>query len=536
MTKSGRKSNAQKSHRKVQSSSARNRKSVNKPLTKSTSAKKSQGRGVKASQVRSSRAKATIQKTIDSKQKEMKRESAILETSATTSEEPVSVEVKIENKKKSAAKSEPAKTKEAAKVKNESAETEEVAEAKNESAEVKEIAKAKNESAEAKAVLKIERESVDLKEVTEAEDKPEESQKSKSKSVEVAKADDKLAEAHEEDVVAQTQPEETLKAEASAKSKSDDLEEKIAKAKVIKHAAPRDIKVNFVNEKVDKRPLSEKPVTMDVVQKNRIRHFSDVSEETVLAEMEQVGRTSSQSVALERALSNFEVEHPEISDRPIIRDFDIRRINERMDKRKGDNKTNEYHRSAKEIKESAIRNAMNNVSRQEKEFVKHRQVKSRRVNFGFKRIMLALACATAAVFAIVYFVNINAPNVSLRVAAMQSGINASYPRYVPRDFNLSDITSEQGKITMNFKNATSGDAFSLVEENSAWDSTALLNNYVRDNYDDYTIIKEQGLTIYLGGRAACWVNGGIIYKLNIVSGSLTKKQITTIATSLIASN
>ena len=116
---------------------------------------------------------------------------------------------------------------------------------------------------------------------------------------------------------------------------------------------------------------------------------------------------------------------------------------------------------------------------------------------------------------------------------MQTGIDASYPSYVPRDFSLSDITSEDGKITLNFKNNTTGDAFSLVEERSSWDSNALLNNYVRDEYgDDYITMREQGLTIYISNSNATWTNGGIIYKIKTLSGTLTKKQLKSIAVSL----
>ena len=158
---------------------------------------------------------------------------------------------------------------------------------------------------------------------------------------------------------------------------------------------------------------------------------------------------------------------------------------------------------------------------------------SYKVHFGFKRILLALVCVAAAGFAIVYFVDLNSPDVSLKVAAMQSGIDASYPSYVPRDFNLSDITSENGKITLNFKNASTGDAFTIVEEKTDWDSKALLSNFVRPTYgSDYVEIVEQGLTLYVSGSDACWANGGITYKLDTTSGSLTKKQIKAIAVSL----
>lgn len=193
--------------------------------------------------------------------------------------------------------------------------------------------------------------------------------------------------------------------------------------------------------------------------------------------------------------------------------------------------------SAKELKDQAIKKALASATTLEKEdktkAKKAKKQKSVKVHFGLGRVVLALSCAAAAVFAIVYFVNLNMPDISMRVAAMQTGIDASYPSYVPRDFSLSDITSENGKVVLSFKNAGTGEAFSLIEEDSSWDSNALLVNFVKNEYgDNYSIVREQGLTIYISGSDAAWVNGGVVYKIDTVSGSLTKKQIRSIAVSL----
>ena len=86
-------------------------------------------------------------------------------------------------------------------------------------------------------------------------------------------------------------------------------------------------------------------------------------------------------------------------------------------------------------------------------------------------------------------------------------------------------------MSMHFRNGE--DEFGLTEENSSWDSEALLNNYIKPNYeDDYTVVREQGLTLYMGWNWEAWVNGGILYKLSVNSGELTKKQMKSIATSL----
>lgn len=202
--------------------------------------------------------------------------------------------------------------------------------------------------------------------------------------------------------------------------------------------------------------------------------------------------------------------------------------------------------TAKQLKDQAIKKALmsaasmpqqqtqpqgiiNTMQAQPK--VKTKKVKG--MHFGVGRIVLALSCAAAAVFAIVYFVNLNMPDVSLRVAAMQTGINASYPSYVPRDYAVSSITSENGKVVLEFTNSASGESFKLEEETSSWDSQALMTNYVKEAFgDNYSIVKEQGLTIYVNGSNAAWVNGGVVYKLSAKENTLTNKQITSIAVSL----
>ena len=194
--------------------------------------------------------------------------------------------------------------------------------------------------------------------------------------------------------------------------------------------------------------------------------------------------------------------------------------------------------SAKELKDRAIQKALATAaapaSQEEMKNKKKAKAKSSsKMHFGMGRIFLALSCAAAAVFAIAYFVNMNMPDISLKVAAMQTGIDASYPNYIPRDFRISSITSENGKITLEFVNDNTKDAFSLIEEKSSWDSNALLNNFVKDAYGDkYDTVREQGLTLYINENNAAWVNGGVVYKLETTSGSLTNKQIRSIAVSL----
>ena len=192
--------------------------------------------------------------------------------------------------------------------------------------------------------------------------------------------------------------------------------------------------------------------------------------------------------------------------------------------------------SAKEIKDREIKKALASSSRviDKNVAARERAKKRSKMHFGIARVMLAVSCAAAAVLAIVYFVGTNMPDISMRVAAMQTGIRASYPGYVPRGYNMTDLSSENGKVVLNFRNDEENATFTLAEENSSWDSNALLTNYVKPEFgdDNFTIVREQGLTIYAADKGAAWVNGGVVYKLTVNEGELTKKQIRSIAVSL----
>ena len=156
----------------------------------------------------------------------------------------------------------------------------------------------------------------------------------------------------------------------------------------------------------------------------------------------------------------------------------------------------------------------------------------RKKNRG-RRVVLALVCSALSVGALVAFVHFNMPDISVRVAALQTGIEASYPTFVPRNYTLSNVTSDkEGEVVLYF-DGPDGATFSLSEEGSTWDSTALLNNYVKKAFPaDYATLREQGITIYVRGENAAWVNGGILYKIHTTGKTLTKEQIRNIATSL----
>ena len=149
------------------------------------------------------------------------------------------------------------------------------------------------------------------------------------------------------------------------------------------------------------------------------------------------------------------------------------------------------------------------------------------------RVFFAFLCSSAVIAALFFVVQSNMPDISIKVAAMQTGIQATYPSYVPRDYRLSGVyTAQDNSVAMDFLGPNQA-KFTLTEEKLPWDSTALLNRFIKPKWgEDFTTIKEQGITIYISGSNAAWVNAGIVYKITNLHGELTKKQIKNIVTSL----
>lgn len=149
------------------------------------------------------------------------------------------------------------------------------------------------------------------------------------------------------------------------------------------------------------------------------------------------------------------------------------------------------------------------------------------------RVILAFATSAACVLALAALVKVNLPNISVKVAAAQTGVEAAYPNYIPRDYSLTGVyTNDQNSVIIEF-DGPDNKKFTLAEDKSSWDSNALLTNYVKSAYGtNYDTIREGGITIYISHSNATWVNNGTFYRITSADGTLTKKQIKNIATSL----
>lgn len=186
------------------------------------------------------------------------------------------------------------------------------------------------------------------------------------------------------------------------------------------------------------------------------------------------------------------------------------------------------HVPAAEVKRSAIETAVAHAE--------HTPAKTHKTPFWQQK--QRVTGIVAATFAIVllggYFTYLNMPSLSVRVAAAQAGINASYPDYRPDGYALNGpVTYSDGRVSMNFKANSNEANFTVSQSKSSWNSDAVLDNYVQPRAgQDYLPYTERGLTIYTYNNNAAWVNGGILYTIE-GDAPLSSEQIRRIATSLL---
>lgn len=189
--------------------------------------------------------------------------------------------------------------------------------------------------------------------------------------------------------------------------------------------------------------------------------------------------------------------------------------------------------TAQELKERAIQQALRKVSSMDSVDEEYSDMFKKKHFWQKKKFALAASMAVVSLALLGYLVSVNMPNISVRVAAMHSGIEKAYPSYVPSSYRLDGLVKEEnGRITMGFKD-DNGKKFTLMEEKSSWDSSAVLSNYVIKNWGaSYSIAKGQGLTIYVSGSNAAWVNGGVFYVILDGDNALSSSDLHDIAVSL----
>lgn len=189
------------------------------------------------------------------------------------------------------------------------------------------------------------------------------------------------------------------------------------------------------------------------------------------------------------------------------------------------------HFSAKKLTNRARQNSKALMSAMKEETKpKSAPVMIKKPKVSKKHLIFAVASSICCMGVLYATLKFSMPDISAKVAAAQNG--ASYPSFVPRNFTARSASFQKNTFSLEFVGPDKT-RFTLDQEKLPWDSNALLNNYVKPTWgEQYDTIREQGLTIYMYQSNAAWVNGGTVYKLNTTSGSLSKKQLKNIITSL----
>lgn len=180
------------------------------------------------------------------------------------------------------------------------------------------------------------------------------------------------------------------------------------------------------------------------------------------------------------------------------------------------------------IKKNAIDMALSAPSPSKKLVKKKSHMPKRR-----KRLITTIIVAVIIVIiggTVVFF---NIPALSVAIAGSQAGISASYPSYTPDGYSLKQpISFSQGQVNLQFVGNGNGKGYTITEQQSSWDSSAVLENVVEKAVGtNYLTIQDNGLTIYSYGGNAAWVNNGILYTIKNAA-PLSNQQLQSIATSL----
>jgi hypothetical protein len=218
-----------------------------------------------------------------------------------------------------------------------------------------------------------------------------------------------------------------------------------------------------------------------------------------------------------------------IADTPAI----VHPFVQRIEAVRAAEKTEYVSKPSDVLKKEAIETALasSETASGRKRRAKDHSDRDRKAKFSHRLSFAAGGLAILLVSA--YFTYISMPTISVRVAAAQAGVRASYPAYQPSGYSLSGAVAYQpGSVSMNFTQNGGKEGFTLTQANSGWDSSALYQNYVaKESGGQYNISQDNGLTIYTYGNDAAWVSGGILYTIH-GDATLSNEQVQHIATSL----
>lgn len=150
-----------------------------------------------------------------------------------------------------------------------------------------------------------------------------------------------------------------------------------------------------------------------------------------------------------------------------------------------------------------------------------------------QRLKPATVAAVTAAFVVMggFIWTQNSPKWSFRNAALQAGIEASLPTYLPSTYTPADKPQvKPGEVTLSYTGPGAPKPLTITQKRTSMDAASLRDTVVSRLSDNFAAIPGQGLTVYLyqGGDVATWVNHGVWYTVS-GAGSLGRDQILKIA-------
>ncbi len=190
--------------------------------------------------------------------------------------------------------------------------------------------------------------------------------------------------------------------------------------------------------------------------------------------------------------------------------------------------------SSRTIKEQLIREQMEKAPAARVTIEKVRKAHSKNVSPSRLRTVSVITVCLSLLVLAGYLTYLAMPNLSVRIAAMQTGVNAKLPEYQPQGYQLAGpATYNDSEVKVGYQSDFGNQKYTITQTTSGWDSRATLDNFVADDSnDDYQIRSTQGLTIYTYDNKAVWVNGGVLHVLKSSNAPLTSQQIERIAVSM----
>jgi hypothetical protein len=182
-------------------------------------------------------------------------------------------------------------------------------------------------------------------------------------------------------------------------------------------------------------------------------------------------------------------------------------------------------KTSKQLKNEAIEKALSN------EIISNKKARRRQKKGGTLRWLNTFSVGFAVMLLGGYLTYLSMPNISIKMAAVQSGIDAKYPGYKPDGYALNGpIKFKSGEVSMKYAYADGSSGYTITQQKSGWNSSAVKEFFSEKHKNPNTTMID-GLTIYSGGKEAAWVNGGILYQIS-GDANLSSSQIEKIATSL----